>query len=119
MKDSMKTCIAPLCKTDLTVWKIIWKPVLLHSVKLTLLYEYVYLCSSHVEVRNEMVSLFETKSVGVFLWLRYAYDSMLLTLNPFKNPFTIDTVCDLNENYVFIMFYIFWSIYKNMNQHRW
>ena len=40
-----------------------------------------------------MISLFETKARGVFLWLRYAYDSMLFNLTPFTDPFTVDTVC--------------------------
>ena len=47
---------------------------------------------TQVEVRNEMISIFEAKSGGVFLWLRYAYDSMLLTLTPFNKPFTVDKV---------------------------
>lgn len=44
-------------------------------------------------IRNDMISFFEKKSHGVFLWLKYAYDAMLLALTPFNNPLTIDTVC--------------------------
>ena len=41
---------------------------------------------------ESMVLLLKDKSDGVFIWLRYAYDTLRLNLSPFKMPLTVSMV---------------------------
>ena len=52
--------------------------------------------SHELSVEEElMVASLKEKSGGVFIWLRYAYDTLRINLSHFDKPLTKDMVCSL------------------------